>query len=105
MFQGPGVCGDAFAGEAAFIAHADGVRVVVLAMRACLFQRASAVYFAVACDIEMIAYVREAAVADVVRAAGFEIQVRPSGVAEQWIMMRVMVLMGLTCRRSGQRRR
>lgn len=79
LLQGPGVCGDAFAREAAFVAHADAVRVVVLAMRACLFQGASAVYFAVARDVEMIAYVREAAVADVVRAAGFEIQAPPLG--------------------------
>lgn len=36
-------------------------------------------YFAVAGDIEMVADVREAAVADVVRAAGFEIQAPPLG--------------------------
>lgn len=43
--------------------------VVIEAMRTCFFQRAAAVYFAVAGQIEMIADVAEATVTDVVAAA------------------------------------
>ena len=45
------------------------VTVVIEAMRTCFFQRAAAVYFAVAGQIEMIADVAEATVTDVVAAA------------------------------------
>lgn len=43
--------------------------VVIEAMRTDFFQRTTAVYFAVARQIEMVAYVAEATVADVVAAA------------------------------------
>ena len=52
--------------ESALIADADRMPVVVPAMRSHLFQGASAVNLSVAGDIEMISYVREAPVADVV---------------------------------------
>ena len=52
-----------------FVTDADGVAVVIEAMRTYFFQRAAAVYFAVAGQIEMIADVTEAAVVDVVAAA------------------------------------
>ena len=48
---------------------ADRMAVVIEAMRTYFFQRATAVYFAVAGQIEMIADVTEAAVVDVVAAA------------------------------------
>ena len=52
-----------------FITDADRMTVVIEAMRTCFFQRAAAVYFAVAGQIEMIADVAEATVTDVVAAA------------------------------------
>ena len=63
--------------ESALIADADRMPVVVPAMRSHLFQGASAVNLSVAGDIEMISYVREAPVADVVLAAGLKIQPPP----------------------------
>ena len=63
--------------ESALIADADRMPVVVLAMRSHLFQRSSAVNLSVAGDIEMVSYVREAPVADVVLAAGLKIQPPP----------------------------
>jgi len=51
--------------------------VMVLAMRSHLFQRSSAVNLSVTGDIEMISYVREAPVADVVPAASLKIQPPP----------------------------
>lgn len=63
--------------ESTLIADADRMPVVVLAMRSHLFQRSSAVNLSVAGDIEMISYVREAPVADVVLAAGLKIQPPP----------------------------
>ena len=45
--------------------------VVIEAMRTYFFQRAAAVYFAVAGQIEMIADVAESPVEDVVQSAGF----------------------------------
>ena len=50
----------------AFITDADRMAVVIEAMHTYFFQRAAAVYFAVAGQIEMIADVAEAAVVDVV---------------------------------------
>ena len=63
--------------ESSLIADADRMPVMVLAMRSHLFQRSSAVNLSVAGDIEMISYVREAPVADVVPAAGLKIQPPP----------------------------
>ena len=63
--------------ESALIADADRMPVVVPAMRSHLFQGASAVNLSVAGDIEMISYVREAPVADVVPAASLKIQPPP----------------------------
>ena len=63
--------------ESALIADADRMPVVVPAMRSHLFQGASAVNLSVAGDIEMVSYVREPPVADVVPAAGFKIQPPP----------------------------
>ena len=63
--------------ESALIADADRMPVVVLAMRSHLFQRSYAVNLSVAGDIEMVSYVREAPVADVVLAAGLKIQPPP----------------------------
>ena len=73
--------------ESSLIADADRMPVMVLAMRSHLFQRSSAVNLSVTGDIEMISYVREAPV------------------AEQWIIIRVMVLMIIRYRRSGRVRR
>lgn len=77
--QRAGVRGLAVGGQSAFVADAHGVSVVVLAVRTRLFQRSAAVDFAVAGDVEMVADVAETAVADVIRAAGFEIQAPPLG--------------------------
>ena len=91
--------------ESALIADADRMPVVVPAMRSHLFQGASAVNLSVAGDIEMVSYVREAPVADVVPAASLKIQPPPLRVAEQWIIIKVMVLMIIRCRRSVRARR
>ena len=63
--------------ESSLIADADRMPVMVLAMRSHLFQRSSAVNLSVTGDIEMISYVREAPVADVVPAASLKIQPPP----------------------------
>ena len=63
--------------EPSLIADADRMPVMVLAMRSHLFQRSSAVNLSVTGDIEMISYVREAPVADVVPAASLKIQPPP----------------------------
>ena len=88
--------------ESSLIADADRMPVMVLAMRSHLFQRSSAVNLSVTGDIEMISYVREAPVADVVPAASLKIQPPPLRVAEQWIIIRVMVLMIIRYRRSDR---
>ena len=87
------------------IADADRMPVVVPAMRSHLFQRSSAVNLSVTGDIEMVSYVREPPVADVVPAASLKIQPPPLRVAEQWIIIKVMVLMSIRCRRSVRARR
>ena len=63
--------------ESSLIADADRMSVMVLAMRSHLFQRSSAVNLSVTGDIEMISYVCEAPVADVVPAASLKIQPPP----------------------------
>lgn len=65
--------------------------VVVLAVRSDSLQRASAVNPAVARDVEMVTDILETAVVDMVVAAGLEIQVPPLGVAEQWMMINVIL--------------
>ena len=77
LFQCPCVRGYAAGRQAPFITDADRMPVVVLAMRSHLFQRSSAVNLSVTGDIEMISYVREAPVADVVPAASLKIQPPP----------------------------
>lgn len=74
LFRGAGVGGTALSVQPSFVADADGVAVVVQAVRTCLFQRAAAVYHAVARHVEVVADVAEATVADVVEAAVFEAQ-------------------------------
>ena len=69
LFQRAGIGRTTCGIQSPFIADADGVAVVIEAMRTYFFQRAAAVYFAVAGQIEMIADVTEAAVVDVVAAA------------------------------------
>mgnify|MGYP006962773535 CR=1 FL=1 len=66
---------------------------MVLAMRSHLFQRSSAVNLSVTGDIEMISYVREAPVADVVPAASLKIQPPPLRGGGAVDNIRVMVLM------------
>ena len=77
LFQCPCVRGYAAGRQAPLITDADRMPVVVLAMRSHLFQRSSAVNLSVTGDIEMISYVREAPVADVVPAASLKIQPPP----------------------------
>lgn len=79
LFQGPCIHGHALGGQSPFIAHAYGMAVVVPAVRPRFLHRAAAVDFAVARDVEMVADVTEAPVADMVAAAGLEIQVPPLG--------------------------
>ena len=69
--------GTAFFVESAFIADADALVVPTGGMGANLMDRTTNVYFTVTGDIEMISYVREAPVADVVPAAGLKIQPPP----------------------------
>ena len=61
--------------------------VVVLAVRSDSLQRASAVNPAVARDVEMVTDILETAVVDMVSKSRF----RPSGVAEQWMMINVIL--------------
>ena len=77
LLCGPGVCRMSVRIQSALIADADRMPVMVLAMRSHLFQRSSAVNLSVTGDIEMISYVREAPVADVVPAASLKIQPPP----------------------------
>lgn len=77
LCQGTCILRTAQAVQSAFVAHSDAVPVVVAAVRAHLFHRPSAVYFAVAGDVEVVADVAEAAVAHVVRAAGFKAKALP----------------------------
>ena len=65
--------------------------VMVLAMRPHFLYRSATVNLAVARDVEMVTDVTEATVVDMVVAAGFKVQVSPSGVAEQWMMISVIL--------------
>lgn len=69
LFQRSGIGRTAFGIQPTFVADADGVPVVIQAMRTYLFRRTTAVYLTVARQVEMIADVTEAAVPDVVTAA------------------------------------
>ena len=75
--QGAGVFRLAAGIQTAFVADADAVAVVVLAVGAYGVQGAAAVDGAVAGQVVVVADVFEAAVTDVVRAAGFKIKVPP----------------------------
>ena len=75
--QGARVFRFAVAVQAAFVADADAVTVVPLAVGADVFDGASAVYGAVARQVVMVTDVFEAAVADVLLSAGFKIKVPP----------------------------
>ena len=75
LFQCPCVRGYAAGRQAPFITDADRMPVVVLAVRSDSLQRASAVNPAVARDVEMVT----------------DIRFRPSGVAEQWMMINVIL--------------
>ena len=79
LFQCPCVRGYAAGRQASFIADADRMPVVVLAVRSDSLQRASAVNPAVARDVEMVTDILETAVVDMVVATGLEIQVPPLG--------------------------
>ena len=67
----------AVAVQTALVADADAVAVVVLAMGADVFYRTAAMDGSVARQVVVVADVLEAAVTDVVLAAGFIIQVPP----------------------------
>ena len=67
----------AFAVQSPFVADADAVAVVVQAVRPYPLQRTAVVYHPVARDVEVVADVTEAAVADVIRAALFKIKALP----------------------------
>lgn len=71
LLQGAGVFRGSRGVESAFIADADAVAVVMKAMGSHVFQVPSLVDGSVAGDVEMIAYVAESTVVDVVVAAGF----------------------------------
>ena len=88
--------------ESSLIADADRMPVMVLAMRSHLFQRSSAVNLSVKVDIEMISYVVKPRWRMWSRRQVSKSSLRPSGVAEQWIIIRVMVLMIIRNRRSGR---
>lgn len=79
LFQRAGVHRDAFQGEAALIANADGMGIVVLAMCAHFFQSPSTVNFTVTGDVEMVADVAESAMPDMIVPACLEIQAPPLG--------------------------
>ena len=79
LFRCPCIRGYAAGRQASFIADADGMAVVVLAMRSCLFYRSATVDPAIARDVKMVTDIVETAVPDMVMAAGLEIQVPPLG--------------------------
>ena len=91
--------------QSADVTDSNRMPVMVLAMRSHLFQRSSAVNLSVTGDIEMISYVREAPVADVVPAASLKIQPPPLRGGGAVDNIRVMVLMIIRYRRSGRVRR
>ncbi len=91
--------------ESALIADADRMPVVVPAMRSHLFQGASAVNLSVAGDIKWYPMSVKPRWRMWSWRQVSKSSLRPSGVAEQWIIIRVMVLLFIRCRRSGRVRR
>ena len=79
LWEGPRVGGSSVSGQSAFVADAYGVPVVVAAVCPYLFQRASRMY---RCRMWSLRQVSKS-------------RLRPSGVAEQWMIIRVMRLMFL----------
>lgn len=79
LHQCAGVGRGAVRRESAFIADAYRVAVMVLAVRSRFLQGASAVDLSVAGDVEMVSYVCETTVADVILPAGLKIQAPPLG--------------------------
>ena len=79
LFQCPRVRGDAAGVQSAFITYTDGMPVVIPAMRARFLYRSATVNLTIACEVKMVTDVLEAAVMDMVVAAGFEIQVPSFG--------------------------
>lgn len=79
LFHRPCVRRYAVRRQSPFIADADGVSVVVLAMRPHFLYRSATVNLTIARDIEMVSDVTETTVMYMVVAAGFEIQVPPLG--------------------------
>ena len=77
LFRGAGVARTARSVQPAFVADADGVAVVILAVRPHLFQRTAPVDLAVAGEVEVVADVAETAVTDVVTAAGLKAKALP----------------------------
>ena len=75
--DGPRVLGMPCGVQSAFVADADGMPVMPLAVCTGLLQRPSRVDHAVAGDVEMITDVAEMPVADMVAAASLEIQAPP----------------------------
>ena len=77
LLQGTRVSRFSVSRQSAFVADADAVGIVVLAMRSHGFQCPSGVNFAVSGDVEMVTDVLESSVMDMVLAASFKIQVPP----------------------------
>ena len=75
--QRAGVFGKSAGIQPAFVADAHAVRVVIEAMRPRLFHRASPVDVAVAGDVEMITYIQEPPVTDMVAPTLFKIKALP----------------------------
>ena len=77
LFQCPRILRLSLAVQPAFVADAYAMPVVVPAVGSHLFQRPSAVYLAVARQVEVVADVAEAPVPDVVAAALFKVKALP----------------------------
>lgn len=77
LFQRPRICGYAIGRQPSFIADADGMPVMVFAMRTDFLQRMATVNPTIARDIEMVTDVIETTVMDMVIAAAFKVQVPP----------------------------
>lgn len=91
LFQCPCVRGYAAGRQAPFITDADRMPVVVLAVRSDSLQRASAVNPAVARDVEMVTDILEPRWWIWSWRQVSKSRFRPSGVAEQWMMINVIL--------------
>jgi len=77
LFHSPRILGYTVSRQPTFIAYANGVSIVILAMRPDLFYRSATVNITIARNIEMVTNVLEPPVMNMFIVASLEIQVPP----------------------------